>query len=79
MICQTDAEYLEKFNGFFMSEERGVSVRPFWMPPHYNSSSLPKSVDWKKKGVVTKVKKQVATCDMCCSIRVLPLPYNVSL
>ena len=75
IICQTDTEYLEKFNGFVMKEERlGISIRPFQMPPHYNGSSLPQYIDWKKKGVVTKVKKQVHTCDMCLSMDVI-CPY----
>lgn len=64
-----------------MSEERlGVSIRSFQMPSHYNGSSLPQSVDWKKKGVVTKVKKQVHVIFASLYIyTVLCLPYTMSL
>ena len=48
---------MEQYNGF----ERGTEVaeKTFRLPAGFNVSSLPSYVNWRKKGVVTKVKKQV--------------------
>ena len=63
LFVQTEAEYIEKFNGFRKSEEElEIPIMSFQLPPHYNGSSLPTSVNWQKKGVVTKVKRQVCSC-----------------
>ena len=48
---------MEQYNGLVKSaEEAGEAFR---LPAGFNESSLPSYVNWKKKGVVSKVKNQV--------------------
>ena len=57
---------MEQYNGFVRGRESVEET--FAMPRGVNGSSLPQYVNWKKKGVVTKVKKQV------CMLELLILP-----
>lgn len=54
---QTDGEYNEMYNGFVRGSEMAGDT--LTLPISVNSSSLPYYVNWRKKGVVSKVKYQV--------------------
>ena len=57
---QTDAEYISQYDGFHPSTNRtNIEPKPFKPLAHYNESYLPRSLDWRTKGVVSRVKKQV--------------------
>lgn len=57
---QTDAEYISQYNGFHQSRNRThMKPKPFKPVLHYNESYLPRSLDWRTKGAVSRVKKQV--------------------
>ena len=53
------------YNGFVRGTE--VASETFRLPVKFNESSLPQYVNWRKKGVVTKVKKQVCKHTYTCN------------
>ena len=52
---------MEQYNGFERGSEVVMTGDTFRLPAGYNESSLPSYVNWRKKGVVSKVKRQVRT------------------
>ena len=48
---------MKQYNGYLGGTD--FAGETFTLPVGFNGSSLPQYMNWRKKGVVTKVKKQV--------------------